>query len=255
MLAFPESCMSKAHMTYDSMLASLEAGLIVSCHAEENEEGDGLDALRYFAQAAIEGGAVGLRLEGVERMRTVRAMTKLPLIGFVQGSYKDGSALITPSLDDIDALLEAGADMVAIDATKRKRPGDIDGFIFFEQARKRFTAPLWADIASFREGVRAAEMGADVVATTLAGYTPSTAVNDYRTPDFTLIKELSSALTIPVIAEGRIWTPEDARRCTALGAHAVVVGSAITRPRVIARMYVESLQETHPRQRGGSAGV
>jgi N-acylglucosamine-6-phosphate 2-epimerase len=225
------------------MISSLESGLIVSCHAEEMGEGDGFDALRYFAHAAIEGGAAGLRLEGCERMRAVRGMTKLPLIGFVQGSYADGSALITPALDDIAALFDAGADVVAIDATKRKRPGDTDGFIFFEQARKRFSAPLWADVANFREGVRAAEMGADIVATTLSGYTPGTAVDDYRTPDFTLIRELSSALTIPVIAEGRIWSPEDARQCASLGAHAVVVGSAITRPQVIARMYVESLQQ------------
>ncbi|MDT8325580.1 MAG: N-acetylmannosamine-6-phosphate 2-epimerase [Bacteroidota bacterium] len=233
-------------MTMEHMVASLEGGLIVSCHAEEHGGGDGFDALRYFARAAIEGGAVGLRIEGAERLRAIREMTKLPLIGFVQGNYPDGSALITPSIDHIEALLEAGADIVAIDATKRKRPGDLDGFIFFEQARKRFTAPLWADVANFREGVRAAEMGADIVATTLAGYTPGTVVQDYRTPDFTLIRELSSALTIPVIAEGRIWTPEDARRCTVLGAHAVVVGSAITRPQVIARMYVESLQEHGP---------
>lgn len=240
-------------MTLEHMTATIEGGLIVSCHAEEHGGGDGFDALRYFARAAIEGGASGLRLEGSERIRAVRESTKLPLIGFVQGSYADGSALITPALDDIEALLSAGADIVAIDATKRKRPGEIDGFIFFEQARKRFTAPLWADVANFREGVRAAEMGADVVATTLAGYTPGTAVQDYRTPDFTLIRELSSALTIPVIAEGRIWSPEDARRCTALGAHAVVVGSAITRPQVITRMYVESLEENASKRPANSA--
>jgi N-acylglucosamine-6-phosphate 2-epimerase len=229
-------------MTYDAILASLHLGLIVSCHAEEEEGTGNFDALQYFAQASLDGGAAALRVEGPERVRVVRQLTKHPIIGFVQGSYPDGSALITPHLDDIEALLAAGADMVAIDATKRKRPGDLDGFIFFEQARKRFPAPLWADIATFREGVRAAEMGADLVATTLAGYTPGTAVRDYRTPDFTLIKELSSALTIPVVAEGRIWTPEDALRCAELGAHAVVVGSAITRPRVIARMYAETLR-------------
>ncbi|MCB2204243.1 putative N-acetylmannosamine-6-phosphate 2-epimerase [bacterium] len=239
--------MADARMTPDAILSAFNDGLIVSCHVEE-EAGEklGLDALRYFVHAAVEGGAAGLRIEGVERMRTVRELTKLPLIGFIEGSYADGSALITPTLDDIDSLLSAGADIVAIDATKRKRPGDIDGFIFFEQARKRFKAPLWADVATFREGVRAAEMGADIVATTLAGYTAGTAVQDYRTPDFVLIRELASALTTPVIAEGRIWTPEDARHCTALGAHAVVVGSAITRPQLITRMYVDSLQGPIP---------
>lgn len=229
-------------MLSEPFFSALQSGLIVSCHAEEADGADGFDALRYFVSAAVKGGASGLRIEGADRVRAVREMTKLPIIGFVQGTYSDGAALITPSFDDIAALQAAGADIIAIDSTKRKRPGDIDGFIFFEQARKKFAVPLWADVANFREGIRAAEMGADVVATTLAGYTPSSAVEDYRTPDFTLIRELSSALTIPVIAEGRIWTPEDARQCLSLGAHAVVVGSAITRPRVITRMYVETLR-------------
>ncbi|PLX23172.1 MAG: N-acetylmannosamine-6-phosphate 2-epimerase [Ignavibacteria bacterium] len=229
-------------MTGEQIAHQLHGGVIVSCHVEEQQGNDAFDALSYFVHAAMQGGAVGLRIEGVERIRSIRPQTKLPIIGFTNGTYPDGSPLITPSLDDIDALFSAGADIVAIDTTKRKRPVDTDGFLFFEQARKRFHHPLWADVATFREGVRAAEMRADFVATTLAGYTHGTRTDDYKTPDFPLIRELSTSLTIPVIAEGRIWSPEAARHCLDIGAYAVVVGSAITRPQIITQMFVDELE-------------
>lgn len=221
--------------------AAIRNGVIVSCHADDGMDDDAI--FSYFVRAAIAGGAVGLRVEGVQRMKSTRTLTELPLIGFTEGSYSDGSMLVTPALDDIEALFAAGADAVAVDVTKRKRPDGTDGFIFFEQARKRFTAPLWADVANFREGIRAAEIGADFVATTLSGHTPGTATDDYRKPDYTLIQELSHSLTIPVIAEGRIWTPEAAANASAAGAHAVVVGSAITRPRIITTTFVSALRE------------
>jgi len=230
-------------MTFEETIAAVHGGLIVSCHADEFEDEPQFSAFKYFVRSAIAGGAAGLRIEGPDRIRNVRSLTKLPIIGFVHGTYENGAPLITPALDDIAKLIDAGADIVAIDSTKRKRPGDIDGFIFFEQARKRFDIPLWADVASFREGVRAAEMGADVIATTLAGYTPTTSTSDFRTPDYPLIRELASSLTHPVIAEGRIWSPADAVRCLSLGAHAVVVGSAITRPQIITQMFVSEMHQ------------
>ena len=228
---------------HNELLQRLRNGLIVSCHADPVSDLDPEFVLSYFVNSAIEGGAVALRIEGVERIRSVRSMTKLPLIGYVQDSYSDGADLVTGSINQIEDLFTAGADIVAVDTTKRKRPDGTDGFIFFENARKRFTRPLWADIANFREGVRAAECGADVVATTLSGYTPGTVTEDYRSPDYTLIEELSASLTIPLIAEGRIWSPESAVRALALGAFAVVVGSAITRPQVITRMFSEALRD------------
>lgn len=226
-------------MTAEEFIHRLSGGLVVSCHMDEGVEDDAL--FRFFTDAAERGGAVALRIEGVERVRTVRARTRIPLIGFTQGSYEDGSSLITPAADDIAALFDAGADAVAVDMTKRKRPDGTDGFVFFEQVRKRFTGTLWADIANYREGVRAAEIGADVIATTLSGYTPGTQTDDYRHPDFALINELALSLTTPVVAEGRIWTPEDALEALQVGAHAVVVGSAITRPRLVTSMFVAAL--------------
>ena len=222
-------------------IARLQHGLIVSCHIDDDEQDDAPDLLGYFVRAAERGGAAGLRIEGTEHIRRVRPLTRLPIIGFANGRYDDGSPLITPGPEDALALLDAGADIVAVDATKRKRPDGTDGFIQFEQFRRRITTPIWADVATFREGVRAAEIGADVVATTLAGYTAGTVAKDYRTPDFPLIEELSRSLTIPVIAEGRIWEPSSAAHAMKLGAYAVVVGSAITRPRLVTEVFVSAL--------------
>lgn len=226
----------------------IRQGVIVSCHADDGMRDEAIFA--YFVQAAVAGGAVALRIEGAERVRNTRSQTELPIIGFAEGCYADGAMLITPTMDAIDALFAAGADAVAVDVTKRKRPDGTDGFIFFEQARKRFTGLLWADVANFREGIRAAEIGADFIATTLSGHTPGTATYDYRTPDYVLIRELSHSLTIPVIAEGRIWTPEAAVEALRAGAHAVVVGSAITRPRIITTTFVEALKEQAETHRG-----
>jgi N-acylglucosamine-6-phosphate 2-epimerase len=235
-------------MKIDEKLAAVQHGLIVSCHIDEEEQETMPDLLSYFARTAERGGAAGLRIEGVDGIRRLRPRTALPIVGFTQGSYDDGSPLITPSIDDAERLIAAGADFVAVDATRRKRPDGSDGFLFFEELRKRFTTLLWADVATFREGVHAAECGADVIATTLAGYTAGTVVKDYQTPDFTLIHELSNALTIPVIAEGRIWTPDSAARAVELGAYAVVVGSAITRPHVVTQMFVNAVR-TSPHNR------
>jgi N-acylglucosamine-6-phosphate 2-epimerase len=201
-----------------------------------------VDHVLAIAKAAELGGAVGLRVEGVATVAAVRKQTTLPIVGFVMGAYADEAEMITPELSDIEALFAAGANIVAIDATRRRRPSGLESFQFFEEARKHFAQPLWADVSLFREGVHAAELGADVIATTLAGYTPSTVTKDYRTPDFTMIHELSHSLVIPVIAEGRIWTPEDALHALDVGAHAVVVGSAITRPRVITTTYTEAIK-------------
>lgn len=222
--------------------AQLRSGLVVSCHRDANDPLAAIEFLAAMAKSVELGGAAGLRVEGVDVIAELRKQTALPIIGFTKGSYPDGAELITPDLDDMQRLIDAGADVIAVDATKRRRPNGMDGFVFFENARARFQHQLWADCSTFREGVRAAESGADFVATTLSGYTPHTSGQDHKVPDFELIHELSNALTIPVIAEGRIWTPGGATRALELGAFAVVVGTAITRPRVIAQMFVTAMK-------------
>lgn len=218
-------------------------GLIVSCHADHDEPFDKPEFVASFARAAELGGAVALRVAGVENILAVRRHTKLPIIGFTEGNYSDqDSLLITPDYSDIETLIEANTDIIAIDVTNRRRPNGMDGLDFCREVRKRYDVPLWADVSVFREGVKAAEYGADFVSTTLSGYTASTTMKDHRRPDFSLIRELSLSLTIPVIAEGRIWTPNDAALAIREGAYAVVVGTAITRPRVVTQMFVSALQ-------------
>lgn len=221
---------------------AIPSGLVVSCHRDELDAFMTIDVLLAFVKAAEQGGAVALRVEGTATVAAVRAHTALPIIGFTRGSFADGSELITPALDDIAALVAAGATAVAVDATQRKRPDGHDGFTFLEAAHARGGAVLCADVSTFREGVRAAENGAHAVATTLSGYTPDTERIDHRYPDIALVHELASALTVPVLAEGRIWTPEQAVACLEAGAWAVVVGSAITRPRVITQMFASAMK-------------
>ncbi len=227
---------------FERIVRAMYHGLIVSCHADKDEPFDTPEFVAGFARAAEMGGAVALRIAGVENIRAVKSHTKLPIVGFIEGKYEEmDAALITPDFSDVEKLLHAGADIIALDCTIRRRPNGMDGLEFFKEVRKRFDTLLWADVSVFREGVKAAEYGADFVATTLSGYTAGTTMKDHRRPDFALIRELSLSLTIPVIAEGRIWTPQDAAATLAEGAYGVVVGTAITRPRVVTQMFVSAL--------------
>ncbi len=234
----------KIFKTRERIIYSLYHGLIVSCHAEQEEPFDKPEVVAIFARAAELGGARALRIEGEKNIVAIRNHTRLPIIGFTKGAYIDGSFLITPDYKDVEQIIAAKADVIAIDCTSRKRPNGLDGLEFFQEVRKKFRdAILWADVSVFREGVKAAEYGADLVSTTLSGYTANTTMKDHRKPDYTLIRELSLSLTIPVIAEGRIWTPFDASLALEEGAYAVVVGTAITRPRVVTQMFVSALDE------------
>lgn len=227
----------------ERFIQSMYHGLIVSCHDEHEEPFNKPEFVANFAHAAELGGAVALRVEGEENIAVIRQHTKLPIIGFTQGFYEDESLLITPDFADVEKLIEVKADIIAIDCTARRRPNGLDGLDFFHEAKKKYPCMFWADVSVFREGVKAAEYGADFVATTLSGYTANTGMKDHRKPDFSLIHELSLSLTIPVIAEGRIWTPHEATLALEEGAYAVVVGTAITRPRVVTQMFVTALQE------------
>jgi len=224
------------------MISSLKYGLIVSCQAEDDDPFNSPEYIAAFARAAEMGGAVGIRCEGYEKIRKVKERVKLPIIGLIKGKYADDWVLITPDFGDVEKIIKAGADIVALDATDRIRPNRLSGFDFLYEVRKRFDVPLLADVSTFREGIKAAELGADLVSTTLSGYTPYTTDKDTMLPDYDLIAELSSSLDIPVVAEGRIWTPSDAIKALESGAYAVVVGTAITRPRVITKMFVEALK-------------
>ena len=225
----------------NELIAELKHGLIVSCQSEGDDPFNAPHLIAKFALAAKMGGAAGIRTEGIENIKAVRAEVDLPLIGIIDGQFANGWICVTPDFKDIEEMLKAGVDIVALDVTPRKRPNGMDGIEFFEEARNRFDVPFIADISTFEEGIRAAEMGADAIATTLSGYTDYTQKLLTDEPNFQLIEELSRAVKIPVVAQGRVWTPQQAKEALMRGAFCAVAGSAITRPRMVTKKFVDTM--------------
>lgn len=228
----------------NELIQQCKNGLIVSCQNEGDDPFNNPEYLAKFAKTAEMGGACAIRAEGFENIKAIRAHVELPIIGIIDGEFSDGWICVTPDFSDIESLIDSGADIVALDVTPRKRPNGMDGIEFFDEVRNRFDTPLIADISTFEEGIRAAEMGADALATTLSGYTEYTQKKLNDEPDFELIEDLARAVKIPVFAQGRIWTPIQAKKALMCGAFSVVVGSAITRPRVITKRFVDILHQT-----------
>ncbi|MCU0453329.1 MAG: putative N-acetylmannosamine-6-phosphate 2-epimerase [Bacteroidetes bacterium] len=219
----------------------LPRGLVVSCQAEEGSPFHAPAFVVAFARAAELGGAVAVRLRDVVNVTAVRAATTLPIIALTKGSYADGRVLITPDRRDVEQLFASGADMVAVDVTDRVGPDGVHRLEWFRRVRNEHRLPLMADVATYEEGLKAAEAGADLVGTTLSGYTDSTSKVRLDVPDFELIERLAKELPGKVVAEGRIWTPEQAALALRLGAAAVVVGTAITRPVDIVKRFASTL--------------
>lgn len=216
-----------------------EGALIVSCQADAGSPFDHPELIAAFARAAVMGGAAGLRLEGAANITAVRSRESLPIIGLIKrrGGDGDGSdgVYITPDVADVEAVHEAGAGIIAFDATLRPRPVPVAELVREIHARGRLAL---ADIATAKEAVAALYAGADMVSTTLSGYTPYSP--KLEGPDLELIGELA-ALGIRPLAEGRLRTPAEAAAALERGAWAVVVGSAITRPEVVTSWFVAAL--------------
>lgn len=201
-----------------------------------------------FAQAAEDGGASGLRVAGLDRVSAVRAVTELPLIGLVKRPI-DGRERITPLLEDVRGLVDAGADIIAFDATRRERPARVVDLVAATRAGGRLAM---ADCSDAEDGRAALDAGADILGSTLSGYLGISAsgrledaVND--APDLELVRALR-ALTPQVFAEGRCNTPALAAEAIAAGAWAVVVGSAITRAEHVTSWFVHAVGEAAERR-------
>jgi len=173
-------------------------------------------------------------------VRAVAEVTDIPIIGLTKGRFESGSVLVTPTKDDVMRLVDSGADIIAFDATSRRRPGGMSGIEFLRSLRSAIACPLLADISNLGEGLSAADEGADYVATTLSGYVDGPPGSKYE-PDFALIRELASKTKTPVVAEGRIWSPAQAKKAANYGAFAVCIGTAITRPVDVVRRFVDTL--------------
>jgi N-acylglucosamine-6-phosphate 2-epimerase len=216
----------------------LNKGLIVSCQALENEPLYGGDTMRKMAIAAQMSDAVGIRTNGVHDIKSIKEAVDLPVIGLIKRTLSGSSIFITPTWQEVKAIMEAGADIVALDVTDRE--GRLEQVKTWIEFIHQEGIGVLADISTFEEGVAASRLGVDYISTTLSGYTPYSP--QLKTPDFELVRRLSEHVQIPVIAEGRIWTPEEAAQAIEAGATYVVVGSAITRPQLIASRFAEALR-------------
>ena len=208
--------------------------LIVSCQPVPDGPMDRPDIVAATALAALAGGAAGLRLEGIANLRAVRALSDAPVIGLVKRDLDDSPVRITPYLDDIAALAEAGAYIIAVDATDRPRPVAVAEQIAAIHAAGCIAM---ADCATQADARAAHAAGAEVLGSTMSGYTGGTAPD---TPDFDLVAAISR-LGAFTIAEGRYYTPEQAARAIASGADAVVVGTALTRTEIATGWFAEAV--------------
>ena len=216
---------------FDSLLTSLRHRLIVSCQAEDGFPLNTPHHLAALAETAVIGGAGAIRASEPENIRAIKAAVDVPVIGIYKKDYPGFEVRITPTLAEVEQIVAAGSDIIALDATHRPRPDGQSLADLFQAIRARFDWPLMADISTLEEGITAANLGADIVATTLSGYTAYS--KQQSGPNLQLIQDLAAAIDVPIIAEGRISSPDDVRAALLAGAHAVVVGSMITRPHLI----------------------
>lgn len=220
-----------------AVLEELRSQLVVSVQADDGSPLRDSRIIAALALCAERGGARGLRIRSVEDVRAVREVTSLPVIGLTKTRREGTEVYITPTPQEVTELAEVGCEIVAFDATRRPRP---HGVRELADAAHASGALALADVSTFEEAQSALEDGADIVSTTLSGYTPYSP--QIEGPDWKLMRDLAAS-GLPFVAEGRIRTPFEAARALELGAHCVVVGSAITRPDDIARWFVGALRD------------
>lgn len=222
------------------MLNQIKGKLIVSCQALPEEPLHSSFIMGRMALAAKQGGASGIRAQGVEDILEIMKVVDLPVIGIIKRNYDDSSIYITPTKKEVNELLQTKCQMIAIDATNRKRPNDetIQDLLDLIHQGGRLAM---ADISNYEEAVNAEKLGFDVISTTLCGYTSYS--TNYEGPNLELIGQLVQDLHIPVIAEGKINNPEDLKAVLNAGAFSAVVGGAITRPQLITKKFVSILND------------
>ncbi|MHA1564970.1 MAG: N-acetylmannosamine-6-phosphate 2-epimerase [Alphaproteobacteria bacterium] len=210
--------------------------LIVSCQARKDNPLHGAQFMAAMAMAAEQGGAGAIRANGGRDIAAIRQVTDLPILGLVKRFEYEPDMAITPDSAAVQEAAQAGAHIIALGAAGGRRPAESLGQLI-TLAKETFGKQVMADIATLKEGLIAAGLGADYLATTLSGYT--TAKPPPREPDLALVSALVDSTTLPIIAEGRYWTPKAVAEAFDRGAYAVVVGTAITNPMAITRRFVE----------------
>lgn len=220
-------------------LAAIQGRIVVSCQAGPESPLNAPHFLAALARSAEMGGAAGFRVDRPENVAAVRAVSDLPILGINKQQAPGFDLFITPTFESARTVVAAGATLVGLDGTARPRPGGEALGEIIRRLHAECHVPVMADIATVEEGLHAADLGADLIATTLAGYTPYS--RGGATPAFEVLDALVARTSVPVVVEGRIWTVDDVRTCFELGAFAVVIGSAITVPQFITQRFVNAI--------------
>lgn len=226
----------------DRRVEGLKGKLVVSCQALPHEPLHSSFIMGRMAVAAKEGGACGIRANTKEDIEEIQSQVDLPIIGIVKRDYEGCKVYITPTMKEIDELMEVKPEIIAMDATISLRPGGKTLDEFFREVKEKYPEQLFmADCSTVEEALHADELGFDFIGTTMVGYTEQSAQLKIENNDFEIIREILSKVKHPVIAEGNINTPEKAKRVIELGCFSVVVGSIITRPQLITKAFADIL--------------
>lgn len=233
----------EANESVASRVAALKGKLIVSCQALPHEPLHSSFIMGRMAVAAQEGGAKGIRANTVADIKEIQQNVDLPIIGIIKRDYEGAEVYITPTMQEIDELMEVKPEIIALDATINSRPGGITLDELFKAARAKYPDQLFmADCSTVAEAVHADELGFDFIGSTMVGYTPQSKGDKIEADDFAILREIIAKVKHPVIAEGNVDTPAKLKRVIELGAYCAVVGSIITRPQVITRRFAEVLE-------------
>ncbi|MFY1027295.1 N-acetylmannosamine-6-phosphate 2-epimerase [Actinobacillus seminis] len=228
--------MSKLSHKDKEVLNKIRYGLIASCQPVDNGPMDKPEIVSAMAQASIVGGAVGLRIEGIENLKATRPTISAPIIGIIKRDLPDSPVRITPFLQDIEDLAAAGADIIAVDGTDRPRPIDLKQAV---AKIHELGCLAMADCSNLAEGLYCQKLGFDIIGSTMSGYTGNEVPDK---PDYQLVKDLKAAGCF-VMAEGRYNTPELARSAIEIGADCITVGSALTRLEHIVNWFVTAVKQ------------
>ena len=227
-------------MNIKEKIENLKGKLIVSCQALPDEPLHSSFIMGRMALAAKVGGASGIRANTKEDIKEIQTQVDLPIIGIVKRDYEDSDIYITPTMKEIDELMEAKPEIIAMDATISTRPEGKTLDEFFHEVKKKYPKQLFmADCSTVEEALHADTLGFDFIGTTMVGYTKQSEGDKIEENDFEILRTIISKVQHKVIAEGNINTPEKAKRVLELGAYSVVVGSIITRPQLITKSFVE----------------
>lgn len=225
-----------------SFKEKVRKGLIVSCQALETEPLHSSFIMSRMARAAKESGAVGIRANSIVDIQAIQDEVDLPIIGIIKKVYEGSDVFITPTVKEVRAVCATGAEVVAMDATKRKRPNNEQLIEIVSTIREEFPETLlMADTATLEDVAYAEEIGFDFIGTTLYGYTDETKGGNIADNDFEHLKAVLNQTKLPVVVEGKIDTPVKAKTVLELGGFSVVCGGAITRPQEITKKFVDEI--------------